>query len=135
MKQTILFLTLFTVALASGCAPSSPVGLVDVTRIVNNWSQYQGYQAQLALQEQAIAQKHESLAQKERDAAQLQARFGQITQQLTAEVQNAAAQVARQKGLQLVLTRQGVGYGGIDITTDVEKVLNITETTTPAPGS
>lgn len=134
MKRTILPLAVLAAGMLGGCAPSSPVGLVDVTRIVNNWSQYQGYQAQLALQEQAIAQKHESMAQKERDAAQLQARFGQITQQLTTEVQNAAAQVAREKGLRLVLTRQGVGYGGVDITSDVEKILNITETTTPSPG-
>lgn len=134
MKKAILALGVLVGATLGGCAPSSPVGLVDVTRIVNNWSQYQGYQAQLQLQEQAIAQKRESLAQKQRDAAQLQARFGQITQQLTSEVQAATAQVARQKGLQLVLTREGVGYGGVDITADVEKILNITESATPTPG-
>jgi outer membrane protein len=121
-------------ALLSGCAPSSPVGLVDVSRIVNNWGQYQGYQAQLQLQEQAIAQRPESNAQKERDLIRLQSQFTAISQKLIAEVQSAAGQVARQRNLQLVLTRQGVGYGGIDITPDVEKILNITETATPSPG-
>jgi Skp family chaperone for outer membrane proteins len=87
------------------------------------------------MQEQTIAQSHESTAQKQSDAQQLQVRYGRITQQLTAEVQNAAEQVAKQRGLKLVLTRQGVGYGGIDITPDVEKILNITERATPAPTS
>lgn len=122
-------------ALLSGCAPSSPVGLVDVSRIVSNWGQYQGYQAQLQLQEQAIAQKPESNAQKQRDLIRLQNQFTGISQRLIAEVQSAAAQVARQRNLQLVLTRQGVGYGGVDITPDVEKILNITESATPSPGA
>jgi outer membrane protein len=129
----------FTCALSavflSGCAATSPVGLVDVSRIVNNWGQYQGYQAQLQLQEQAIAQKSESNAQKQRDLVRLQNQFTGISQKLIAEVQSAAAQVARQRNLQLVLTRQGVGYGGIDITPDVEKILNITESATPSPGA
>jgi Skp family chaperone for outer membrane proteins len=132
VKHALLFIVLSTAAL-SGCAPSSPVGLVDVQRIVANWSQYQGYQAQLMLQEQTIAQSHASNAQKQAEAQQLQSRYAHITDQLTAEVQNAAAQVAHQRGLKLVLTRQGVGYGGIDITPDVEKILNITERATPAP--
>ncbi len=122
-------------ALLAGCAPSSPVGLVDTSRIVANWSQYQGYQAQLMMQEQTIAQSRASNAQKQSEAQQLQVRYAKITQQLTAEVQSAAAQVARQRGLKLVLTRQGVGYGGIDITPDVEKILNIVERATPAPTS
>ena len=41
--------------------------------------------------------------------------------------------MAGDKHLQLVFTRQFVGYGGVDITPDVEKILNITEKATPAP--
>ena len=33
----------------------------------------------------------------------------------------------------LVVTREGIGYGGVDITGDVEKSLNITEKATPTP--
>ena len=40
-----------------------------------------------------------------------------------------------QRQLKLVLTREGVGYGGVDITADVEKALNITEKATPTPGT
>ncbi len=85
------------------------------------------------MQEQTILQSHASNAQKQAQATQLQARFAKINAQLEDEVQNAARQVAQSRGLKLVLTRQGVGYGGVDITTDVEKILNITETVTPAP--
>ncbi len=40
-----------------------------------------------------------------------------------------------QRQLKLVLTREGIGYGGVDITGDVEKALNITEKATPTPGT
>jgi len=32
------------------------------------------------------------------------------------------------------VTKEGVGYGGVDITKDVEKAMNITDKATPAPG-
>ena len=132
IKPSILLALVVAAALA-GCAPSSPVGLVDVQRITANWSTYQGYQAQLMMQEQAIAQSHVSNAQKQAQAQHLQQVFGRYTIQLEGDVRNAVAKVAQQKGLKLVLTREGVGYGGVDITPDVEKALNITEQTTPAP--
>jgi len=48
-------------------------------------------------------------------------------------VRNAANQVASDKHLQYVLTQQYVGYGGVDITPDVEKILQIVEKATPTP--
>ncbi len=53
--------------------------------------------------------------------------------EVTSDVRNAAAQVASQRHFKLIVTRQFVGYGGIDITPDVEKILKITETASPAP--
>ncbi|MGH7737309.1 MAG: OmpH family outer membrane protein [Candidatus Tyrphobacter sp.] len=132
MKYILLCALLATAALA-GCAPSSPVGTLDVARIVQNWTTYQGYQAQLMMQEQTIAQSHESNAQKAAQAQNLQRVFAKYNAQLIADIQHATAKVAQEKGLKLVLTREGVGYGGVDITPDVEKALNITEQTTPAP--
>ena len=46
---------------------------------------------------------------------------------------NAAQQVAKDKHLSYVLTRQFVGYGGVDITPDVEKILQIVEKPSPTP--
>ena len=60
-------------------------------------------------------------------------KYSKITAQLTQQINDAASKVAQPKQLKLVLTREGIGYGGIDITPDVEKSLNITEKATPTP--
>ena len=48
-------------------------------------------------------------------------------------MRDAAQQVANDKHLRFVFTRQFVGYGGVDITPDVEKILQIVEKATPSP--
>lgn len=133
MKKHTIVITTLAAALLAGCGSSSPVGLVDVQRIVANWPTYQNYQNQLVLDEQSITQKKESLQQKRRDAIALQARYAKITEQLTQQVRDAASKIAQQKNLKLVVTREGVGYGGVDITPEIEKALNITEKATPSP--
>ena len=55
--------------------------------------------------------------------------------ELTKQIRDAATKVAQQKNLKLVVTTEGVGYGGVDITKDVEKAMNITDKATPAPNS
>ncbi len=133
MKKHTIVITTLAAALLAGCGSSSPIGLVDVQRIVANWPTYQNYQNQLVLDEQSITQKKESLQQKRRDALALQARYAKITEQLTQQVRDAASKIAQQKNLKLVVTREGVGYGGVDITPEIEKALNITEKATPSP--
>jgi len=119
----------------AGCAASSPVGLVDIQRIVANWPEYQNYQNQLVLDEQSIASGKGNTAQKQRAAMALQQKYTKITEQLTQQIRDAAGKIAQQKKLELVVTREGIGYGGVDITPEVEKSLNITEKATPTPGS
>ena len=46
---------------------------------------------------------------------------------------DAARQVASDKHLTYVFTRQYVGYGGVDITPEIEKILQIVEKATPSP--
>lgn len=130
--RSFVAIVLGAAALAA-CAPSSPVGLLDVARIVANWPKYQSFQNQLQSDEQSIAAGKGSNALKAREAAALQAKYGHITAQLTQEIKDAASKVAAQRNLKLVVTREGVGYGGVDITPDVEKAMNITETATPTP--
>ena len=83
--------------------------------------------------EQAIAQSRASNAQKQQQALQLQRHYAQIQDELVKKVRAAATQVAQQKNIKLVVTREFVGYGGVDITSDVEKILGITERATPSP--
>jgi Skp family chaperone for outer membrane proteins len=119
----------------AGCAATSPVGLVDVQRIVANWPEYQGYQNQLYADERSIQARRESAARKQRAALELQRKYARVTDQLSQQIRDAAGKIASQRQLKLVLTREGIGYGGIDITRDVEKALNITEKATPTPGT
>jgi Skp family chaperone for outer membrane proteins len=134
VKKQLLLLSL-AAAIVAGCANASPVGLVDVNRIVTNWPVYQSFQQQLLQDEQAIQASRASAADKQRQAAALQKKYAGITDQLTQQVRSAATKVAQQKNLTLVVTKEGVGFGGVDITKDVEKVMNITDKATPAPNS
>jgi Skp family chaperone for outer membrane proteins len=122
-------------ALLAGCASRSPIGLVDVQRIVINWPEYQGYQNQLYAEERSIQGRRESNARKQQAALELQRKYSKVTDQLSAQIRDAAGKIAADRQLKLVLTREGIGYGGVDITGDVEKALNITEKATPSPGT
>ncbi len=64
-----------------------------------------------------------------------QRKYARVTDQLSQQIRDAAGKIASQRQLKLVLTREGIGYGGVDITADVEKALNITEKATPTPGT
>lgn len=135
MKKHQRILILCALVATSGCAAGSPIGLVDVQRIVANWPEYQGYQNQLYSDERSIQSRRESNRRKQRDALVLERKYTQVTDRLSQQIRDAAGRIAAQRRLKLVLTREGIGYGGIDITGDVEKALNITEKATPTPGT
>ncbi|MBV8067827.1 MAG: OmpH family outer membrane protein [Candidatus Eremiobacteraeota bacterium] len=126
---------LLAAAMLAGCAARSPIGLVDVQRIVANWPEYQGYQNQLYADERSIQSRRESNRRKQQAAMQLQRKYANVTDQLSKQIRDAAGRIASERRLTLVLTREGIGYGGVDITPDVEKALNITEKATPTPGT
>jgi Skp family chaperone for outer membrane proteins len=138
-KRVLVALGAAVVAVLTGChggatsGAGADIGLVDVTRITTNWPKFLNYQNQLNADAQAIQQSHASNADKSRELAELNSRFQSGQTELTNDVRSAAQQVATDKHLKYVLTQQFVGYGGVDITPDVEKILNITERATPAP--
>ena len=123
--------------LASLCAcsngPKSDIGLVDTSRLMQNWPKFQNYQNQLANDAQTIDRSTKSANEKARARAQLQDRFAKAQTELSDDVSTAAKQVAADKHLTYVFTRQYVGYGGVDITTEVEKILKIEEKPSPTP--
>ncbi len=134
MKRISLFLLAAIAATSfAGCASSSPIGLVDVARLTANWDKYQSGQSQLASDEQALQTSKASNQQKNAQALQIQRKYVQLSDELAGEVRDAVAKVAAAKHLDLVVTRQGTGYGGVDVTPDVEKELGITEKATPTP--
>ena len=120
-------------ALGACSGNSSPVGLIDVQRVTANWPQYTNANNQMLADERAIETGPGSNAEKQRRAAQMNAKYQQVSLQLVTQIKNAASKVAQQKNLKLVVTREFVGYGGVDITPDVEKAMNITESASPSP--
>jgi Skp family chaperone for outer membrane proteins len=128
------FFTLAALAALAACGnkgSDSNIGLVDVQRISQNWPKFQNYQNQLANDAQTIERSNRR--DKAQARAQLQQRFARAQDELTRDVGDAAKQVAADKHLSYVFTRQYVGYGGVDITPDVEKILKITERPSPSP--
>jgi Skp family chaperone for outer membrane proteins len=138
ITNTALRALVATAVLASLCAcgnsaSKTDIGLVDVQRISQNWPKFQNYQNQLANDAQTIERSRKADREKAQARAQLQARFAQAQTELSVDVTAAAKQVAAEKHLTYVFTRQYVGFGGVDITADVEKILKIEDKSTPAP--
>jgi hypothetical protein len=137
-KQVFLTALTFGVAGAalSGCGNgggSSQIATVDLARIMANWPKFENYNNQIQADAFAIETSKEPESEKVKQRAELQQRFAQYQREITNDISNAANTVATQKKIKLVFTRQGVGYGGLDITADVEKALNIQEKATPKP--
>ncbi|GAC1416224.1 MAG: hypothetical protein NVSMB64_26450 [Candidatus Velthaea sp.] len=129
----IAFVALLETLAAGSNQPKSDGGLIDTNRITSNWPKFINYQNQIASDQAAIQRSAASTSQKQKQIADLQSRFVTAQNELTDDVRNAAQQVAKDKGLKYIFTRQYIGYGGVDITPDVEKVLKIEEKATPKP--
>ena len=128
------FAALLAALIVTGCARShSDIGLLDVSRLTSNWPKFMNASNQLNADEAAIAGSRGSTRDKQRRLIQLQGRYAQLQDQLVGEVRNAAEKVAKEKNLKIVVTRENVGYGGSDITPDVEKELGFTEKASPSP--
>ena len=126
MKRRVLSIALF-LALAGCTAQSSSIGTVDLARIQANWPKFLNYSNQLAADTNAIQRSNASPRQKEQQLEALRQRYADMENEVSGDLRNAAQQVATQRHFQLIVTRQFVGYGGVDITPDVEKILQITE--------
>ncbi|MBC5829153.1 MAG: hypothetical protein GIW98_03045 [Candidatus Eremiobacteraeota bacterium] len=130
----ILFFAVMLVVLG-GCAQknNNAVALVDTVRIQSNWPKFQNYSNQFSADIAAIDRSNIASSQKQRQLASLQSRYGQIQRDLAQEVKSAASIVAHDKNYQLIVTKEFVGYGGTDITPQVEQIMKIQERPTPTP--
>jgi Skp family chaperone for outer membrane proteins len=133
VKKSIVIIAALAALTLTACGQSSPVGLLDVQRLTANWPQYNNVQNQLLADQRAIETGSGSNAQKAKQVAQLQAKYASLSQQLVNQIKDAATKVAQQKNLKLIVTREFIGYGGTDITPDVEKQMGITESASPSP--
>jgi Skp family chaperone for outer membrane proteins len=131
--RALLSCFFLTALAACSSAPKSDIGLIDVQRIMQNWPKFQNYQNQLAVDAQTIERSNKSAQDKARMRGALQQRYNQDQTELYNDVTGAAKQVAASRNLKMILTRQFVGYGGVDVTPDIEKILKIDDKSTPAP--
>ncbi len=133
MRRIIIATALLASLTACSGGSGPAIGLVDEERIKANWPKFLNYQNQLSNDAQTIERSNKPDREKQRLRAALQERFVRDQSELSNDVTDAAKQVAGEKHLTYVFTRQYVGYGGVDITPDVEKILKIEEKATPAP--
>jgi len=130
--KRLIVLASAAVALA-GCnsQSSSQIATVNISRITQNWPKFINYNNQLAADTDAINRSSASESDKQRQLDGLRARFVTMQNEVTNDVRAAAEQVASERHFKLVVTHEFVGYGGTDITPDVEKILKITEKSPP----
>ncbi len=126
MKNLIAIFAAVTALAGCGTQPT-PIATIDLARIQANWPKFINYSNQLASDTAAINRSNASTKDKQAALGALQQRYVQMQDEVSGDVRNAAAQVAQDKHYKLVVTRQFVGYGGNDITADVEAILKITE--------
>jgi hypothetical protein len=118
-----------------GCAHArSPVAVVDVTTIEQRWPKFINYYRQIQANYLAINESKISPAEKQRALQQWQQQSQRWQDEVSNDVRSAARQIADAKHYKMVVTHQGVHYGGDDITIDVEKALKIDTNASPAPG-
>ena len=111
----------------SGLGPSNDVASIDIARITANWPKFINYNNQLTADAQAIERSNDPDSVKRQNRERLRQRYVALQEEVTNNVRDAAAQVASERHIKLIVTSEVVGYGGVDITPDVEKVLKITE--------
>jgi Skp family chaperone for outer membrane proteins len=139
VKRTILatfkrtpLLVAIAAALAGCATQQSQIATVNITRVTQNWPKFINYNNQLASDTDAIQRSSASPRDKQRQLDQLRQHFVKMQEEVTNDVRAAAEQIAGQRHFKMVITREFVGYGGTDITPDVEKILKITEKS-PSP--
>lgn len=133
MNRRLAWAASIVLLLLTGCGQQaqSQIGVVDIQRIVQHWPKFLNYQNQLNADVAAIQQSKASADVKQRQMDDVQRQFTANQTELTNDVRDAATQVAANKHLRFVLTREFVGYGGVDITSDVEKLLQIDDKSSP----
>ena len=130
-----LFVAAVAAAVASGgCAGTrSKIAVVNIMAIEANWLKFQNYANQLQASFAAIEAGKASNAEKQQQLAQLQGQSKRWQDEVTTELRATVTDIAKAHNYQLVVTREGVAYGGDDITVDVEKAMSIS-TASPSPG-
>ena len=133
--SALLLIMLFSVVLLAGCGAEKPstIGIVDMQKIMTENPKIKQMQEQLNtkaqeltanLEKQRATLKPEEFQQKEQLAY---AEFMKLKQEFEAQIETQTKkvleEVAKEKKLGAVIYKNGMAWGGVDITDEVLKKL------------
>ena len=133
--SALLLVMVFSVVLLAGCGAEKPstIGIVDMQKIMTENPKIKQMQEQLNtkaqeltanLEKQRATLKPEEFQQKEQLAY---AEFMKLKQEFEAQIESQTKkvleEVAKEKKLGAVIYKNGMAWGGIDVTEDVLKKL------------
>ncbi len=129
---TLLMVVVMSV-MVSGCFNAQKTGVVDVQRVMKDSAKVQQFQEQLNTSGKDLTQKLEqekgtlSTEEFQKRQQEVYADFVKQKQDLENQmdtlINQALADIAKEKGLSVVLYKNNVAQGGIDVTDDVIQKL------------
>ena len=130
MKRVLALMALITfLALGTAAAAPGDVGVVDTARVMNESPKVKAWQEQLdrkAIELTRQLDTEKPNLPQEQFETKKEAAYGVFLQfkkeleaQIDASIKQALEQVAKEKKLTVILYKNSVAYGGIDITPDV----------------
>lgn len=133
-KWVLLLMLIFTAALLGGCSASSgTVGVVDVNKVMTESPKVKQFQEQLNAKGKELSDQLEkekatlSPADFQKRQETVYGDFMKTKQdmesQVDASIKQTLEQIAKEKKLGVVLYKNGVAQGGVDITDEVIKKL------------
>ena len=133
--SALLLVMLFSVVLLAGCGAEKPstIGIVDMQKIMTENPKIKQMQEQLNtkaqeltanLEKQRATLKPEEFQQKEQLAyAEFMKLKQEFESQIEMQTKKVLEEVAKEKKLGAVIYKNGMAWGGIDVTEDVLKKL------------
>lgn len=128
-KWTSLGLALAFAGMLAGCGASETMGYVDMQKITKESPKAQTMQQEIEKKRQEISQRLDSqkgslsdqdFAKKQQEAQQEMQVFAEVQQkQFMSYMESQMAAVAKEKDLGIIVIKNAVHQGGVDVTEDV----------------
>lgn len=133
-RRSLLFVALLCVAaLLGGCGSGEKIGVIDVNKVMTESPKVQQFEEQLRTSAKTLTdqleQEKANLSQEElqKRSMEISGEIGkqkqELSKQLNDSMDQALAAVAKEKGLTIILYKNGVAQGGADVTDDVVKKM------------
>lgn len=132
-KWVLLFMLVFTAALLGGCSSSGTIGVVDVNKVMTESPKVKQFQEELNVKGKALSDQLEKEkatlppADFQKRQETVYGEFMKTKQEMETQVDTSIKQtleqISKDKKLSVVLYKNGVAQGGMDITDEVIKKL------------